>query len=57
MAFLPIATGIPDTDLFPTYALTVIVLGVIGMTIVLTIYQRWNPSGVVKPVAESFPSP
>lgn len=56
MAFLPIATGIPDTDLFPTYALTVIVLGVIGMTIVLTIYQRWSPSDTVRPVPEPSPS-
>ena len=42
MAFLPTATGIPNTELFPIYALTVIALGVVGMTIVLTIYQRWS---------------
>ena len=44
MAFLPISTGIPDTELFPVYALTVIVLGIIGMTIILTIRQRWGQS-------------
>jgi cell volume regulation protein A len=42
MAFLPVASGIPGTELFPMYALTVIVMGVVGMTIVLMIYQRWS---------------
>ena len=32
MAFLPISAGIPGTELFPIYALTVIVLCVLGMT-------------------------
>lgn len=44
MAFLPVATGIPGTELFPMYALTVIVMGVVGMTIVLAVYQRWTTS-------------
>ncbi len=49
MAFLPISTGIPDTELFPVYALTVIVLGIIGMTIILTIHQRWGQSEEIVP--------
>lgn len=52
MAFLPIGKGIPDTDLFPTYALTVIVLGVIGMTVVLTIHQRWGVSSATAPAPQ-----
>lgn len=52
MAFLPIATGIPDTELFPIYGLTVIVLSVIGMTFVLTLYQRWSPSSHAKPAPQ-----
>jgi cell volume regulation protein A len=42
MAFLPVAGGIEGTESFPIYALTVIVLGVTGMTVILTIYQRWS---------------
>lgn len=42
MAFLPVARAISGTDLFPIYPLTVIVLGVVGMTMVLTMYQRWT---------------
>ena len=42
MAFLPVSSGIPGTELFPMYALTMIVMGVVGMTIVLMIYQRWS---------------
>ena len=42
MAFLPIASGIEGTELFPIYALTVILLGVTGMTVILTVYQRWS---------------
>ncbi|MBS0150804.1 MAG: cation:proton antiporter [Nitrospira sp.] len=52
MAFLPISTGIPGTELFPIYALTVIVLCVLGMTLVLTLHQRWNPSNSREPVPE-----
>jgi len=49
-----VARAIPGTDLFPIYALTVIVLGVVGMTIVLTIYQRWTvPS---QPESDTQPS-
>lgn len=52
MAFLPISTGIPGTELFPIYALTVIVLCVLGMTLVLTLYQRRHPSGSTESVPE-----
>ncbi len=40
MAFLPPASGIPNTDLFPIYALTVIALGVMYMTAALAIERR-----------------
>lgn len=50
MAFLPISTGIPGTELFPIYALTVIVLCVFGMTLVLTLYQRWHPASSTESV-------
>jgi len=52
MAFLPTATGIPGTELFPIYALTVILLGVVGMTIVLTLYKRLPLSSQPLPVAQ-----
>ena len=52
MAFLPIATGIDGTELFPIYALSVIVLCVLGMTLVLTLHQRWNSSNPREPVPE-----
>ena len=55
MAFLPVATGIPGSELFPMYALTVIVMGVVGMTIVLTIYQRWKVAPLPDPVEEPSP--
>lgn len=42
MAFLPSAAGIPNTEHFPLYALTVITLGVMGMTISLAVYRRWE---------------
>jgi cell volume regulation protein A len=51
MAFLPTAWGIPDTELFPIYALTVIALGVVGMTILLTIHKRWSPEAQPEPQA------
>ncbi|MDZ4733481.1 MAG: cation:proton antiporter [Nitrospirota bacterium] len=44
MAFVPITTGIPDTELFPVYALTVIALGVIYMTVAITIEGRLSPN-------------
>ncbi len=55
MAFLPTATGIPDTELFPVYAMTVIVFGVIGMTVILAVYQQRGPTG--SPTAAAEPSP
>ncbi len=39
MAFLPASAGIPDTENFPMYALTVITLGVLFMTLSLALYQ------------------
>ncbi|MDH4187739.1 MAG: hypothetical protein OEV08_12160, partial [Nitrospira sp.] len=52
MAFLPVSTGIEGTELFPMYALTVIVMGVVGMTIVLTIYRRWTVSAQSTPAVQ-----
>jgi cell volume regulation protein A len=52
MAFLPISAGIPGTELFPIYALTVIVFCVLGMTLVLTLYQRSHPSSRVESIQE-----
>ena len=52
MAFLPISTGIPGTELFPIYALTVIALCVLGMTLVLTLYKRRHPASSAESVAE-----
>ena len=52
MAFLPTSTGIRGTELFPIYALTVIVLCVLGMTLVLTLYQRRHPSSADESVPE-----
>ncbi|NOS76577.1 MAG: hypothetical protein HOP35_01385 [Nitrospira sp.] len=39
MAFLPASAGIPDTEVFPMYALTVITLGVLFMTLSLAFYR------------------
>jgi len=57
MAFLPIAWGIPDTELFPIYALTVIALGVVGMTILLAIHRRWSSEEQPEPGAVPSSSP
>lgn len=40
MAFLPASAGIPDTEVFPMYALTVITLGVLFMTLSLAFYRN-----------------
>jgi len=56
MAFLPIASGIPETELFPIYALTVIVFGVVGMAVILALYQRRTPSSPTEPPANLAPS-
>ena len=53
MAFLPVAGGIEGTESFPIYALTVIVLGVTGMTVILTIYQRWSSAEHVREAPQS----
>jgi hypothetical protein len=53
MAFLPTAWGIPNTELFPIYALTVIALGVVGMTILLAIHRRWMPADQSEPATAS----
>jgi cell volume regulation protein A len=39
MAFLPASAGIPETEHFPMYALTVITLGVLFMTLALGLYR------------------
>jgi cell volume regulation protein A len=39
MAFLPASMGIPGTESFPMYALTVITLGVLFMTLSLALYR------------------
>jgi cell volume regulation protein A len=39
MAFLPASAGIPETERFPLYALTVITLGVVFMTLSLGLYR------------------
>jgi len=44
MAFVPITAGIPNTELFPLYALTVIALGVIYMTVAITVEGRLSPN-------------
>jgi cell volume regulation protein A len=40
MAFLPASAGIPDTEHFPMYALTVITMGVLFMTLSMAAYQK-----------------
>lgn len=40
MAFLPASAGIPETENFPLYALTVITLGVVFMTLALAVYRK-----------------
>lgn len=40
MAFLPASAGIPDTEDFPMYALTVITFGVLFMALSLAVYRR-----------------
>lgn len=40
MAFLPASAGIPNTENFPMYALTVITLGVVFMTLSMAIYRN-----------------
>ena len=49
MAFLPSGAGIPGTDLFPLYALTVIALSVLYMTVALAI-ERGRAVEVKAPV-------
>jgi potassium/hydrogen antiporter len=40
MAFLPASAGIPDTEHFPMYALTVITFGVLFMALSLALYRH-----------------
>ena len=49
MSFLPASAGIPNTELFPVYALSVIALSVIYMTIMLALERRRAPA-VVAPI-------
>jgi cell volume regulation protein A len=51
MAFVPTTTGIPNTEMFPVYALTVIALGVIYMTVAITIESRLSPDAGKAPDA------
>jgi hypothetical protein len=53
MSFLPASSGIPNTELFPIYALTVIVLSIIFMTAGLAFERRRAP----EPVASISASP
>ena len=46
MAFLPAHAGLPGTELFPMYALTVIALSVVYMTIALAMERRRAPEVV-----------
>ncbi len=55
MAFLPANAGIPHTDFFPMYAVTVIVLSVLYMTVVLAIERRRAPV-IMAPMPSSNPS-
>ena len=47
MAFLPAHAGLPGTELFPMYALTVIALSVVYMTIALAMERRRAPAAAV----------
>lgn len=40
MAFIPISAGISDTELFPVYALSVIALSVLYITVALAVERR-----------------
>lgn len=51
MAFLPTAAGIPNTQSFHMYALTVITLGVVGMTVALAVHRRWGLSSRPEPIS------
>lgn len=55
MAFLPVSAGIPDTESFPMYALTVITFGVLFMTLSLAVYRKQaaHEQGVVSPPPQS----
>ncbi|MEQ1796182.1 MAG: cation:proton antiporter [Nitrospira sp.] len=55
MAFLPVSAGIPDTEMFPMYALTVITFGVLFMTLSLAVYrnQAAHEQGLVIPPPQS----
>lgn len=52
MSFLPASAGIPNTELFPVYALCVIALSVIYMTLMLALERRRAPV-----VVASVPAP
>lgn len=47
MAFLPASAGIPETESFPMYALAVITLGVVFMTLSLAVYRKMAEPGQV----------
>lgn len=46
MSFLPASAGIPETENFPIYALTVITLGVVFMTLSMAVYRNLSKETV-----------
>jgi hypothetical protein len=44
MAFLPASAGVPGTESFPIYALTVITLGVLFMALSPALYRNLSPA-------------
>ncbi|WP_455377194.1 cation:proton antiporter domain-containing protein [Petrachloros mirabilis] len=46
MSFLPASAGIPETENFPIYALTVITLGVVFMTLSMAVYRNLSKEKV-----------
>ena len=53
MAFLPAGAGIPDTELFPLYVLTVIALSVLYMTVALAVERRGTATTVEAPASSA----
>lgn len=50
MSFLPASAGIQNTEDFPMYALTVITLGVVFMTLSMALYRSLSPRESVRAV-------
>jgi cell volume regulation protein A len=49
MSFLPASAGIAGTDLFPVYALTVIVLSIVFMTVAFTLFRQQGTASILAP--------